>query len=104
VAETKSKAKAKAKATRPRQEDGSPAAASGEGTEATSENGYVCNVAFCPIGLALTAVQPIRPDVVEHLLVAGRELLMAAKALLDVRAEDLKTDSGSSTFERIDIA
>jgi hypothetical protein len=98
VAETKSKAKA----TRPKHQDGSSPAASSGGPGAAAENGHVCNVAFCPIGLALTAVQPMKPDVIEHLLVAGREFLLAAKALLDVRAEDLKKDGGS-TFERIDI-
>jgi hypothetical protein len=60
-------------------------------------------VAFCPIGLALTAVQPMKPDVVEHLLVAGRELFLAVKALLEVRADDLAHDGASSTFEKIDI-
>jgi hypothetical protein len=67
------------------------------------ETTHVCDVAFCPIGLALTAVQPMRPDVVEHLLVAGREFFLAAKALLEVRADDLGPDGGSSTFEKIDI-
>ena len=37
--------------------------------------GHVCNVAFCPIGLALTAVQPLKPDVVEHLLARGPRVL-----------------------------
>ena len=46
---------------------------------------HVCDVAFCPIGLALSAVQPLKPDVVEHLLVAGREFLLAAKAVIDAR-------------------
>jgi len=65
--------------------------------------GHVCNVAFCPIGLALTAVQPLKPDVVEHLLLAGREFFLAAKALMDVRADDLSKDGVSPTFEKIDI-
>ena len=72
-----------------------PAAAGGAG--------HVCNVAFCPIGLALTAVQPMKPEVVEHLLVAGREFFLAAKALLEVRADDLAKQGASSTFEKIDI-
>ena len=68
-----------------------------------ADAGHVCNVAFCPIGLALTAVQPLKPDVVEHLLLAGREFFLAAKALMDVRADDLSKDGGSPTFEKIDI-
>ena len=70
---------------------------------AAADAGHVCNVAFCPIGLALTAVQPLKPDVVEHLLLAGREFFLAAKALMDVRADDLSKDGGSPTFEKIDI-
>jgi hypothetical protein len=97
------KAKAKAKATRPTHEDGRSADASSDGPGATAETGHVCNVAFCPIGLALTAVQPMKPEVVEHLLVAGRELFLAAKAMIEVRADDLAKDGGPSTFEKIDI-
>jgi hypothetical protein len=99
MAETK--AKAKAKSTGPTQEDQPTSGASSAGT--TAETGHVCNVAFCPIGLALTAVQPLKPDVVEHLLVAGREFFLAAKALLEIRADDLTSDGGSSAFEKIDI-
>lgn len=104
MAETKSKAKATA--TRAPHEDEPSAAASGAGVTAptaTADTGHVCSVAFCPIGLALTAVQPMKPDVVEHLLVAGRELFLAVKAVLDVRAEDLAKGGGPTTFERIDI-
>jgi hypothetical protein len=100
MAETK--AKSKTEAARQSQEGPTAAGASAE-PDATAETGHVCNVAFCPIGLALTAVQPLKPDVVEHLLVAGREFFLAVKALLEVRAEDLAKDGGSSTFEKIDI-
>ncbi len=95
------KTKAKAKATRPTDEPSTGASSAGPG--ATAETGHVCNVAFCPIGLAITAVQPLKPEVVEHLLVAGREFFLAAKALLEVRADDLAKDGGSTTFEKIDI-
>jgi hypothetical protein len=64
---------------------------------------HVCNVAFCPISLALSAVEPMKPDVVEHLLVAGREFFLAAKAVLDARAEDFAKDRVSPTMEKIDI-
>ena len=98
MADTKEKAKSKA---RPAHEDEPPAGASTAGTSPPA--GHVCDVAFCPIGLALTAVQPLKPDVIEHLLVAGREFFLAAKALMDVRADDLSKDGASSTFEKIDI-
>jgi hypothetical protein len=80
-----------------------PPPASDPGGATPGDAGHVCNVAFCPIGLALTAVQPLKPDVVEHLLLAGREFFLAAKALMDVRADDLSKDGGSPTFEKIDI-
>ncbi len=64
---------------------------------------HACNVAFCPIGLALTAVEPLKPDVVEHLLVAGREFLLAAKAVLDARADGITRDGTRTTLEKIDI-
>jgi hypothetical protein len=75
--------------------------APGEGHE-----DHVCNVAFCPIGLALTAADRVQPDVVAHLLVAGREFFLAAKAVMDSRADDLRDDGpseGPARMERIDI-
>jgi len=73
------------------------------GEASSAEGGHVCNVAFCPIGLALSAVQPMKPDVIEHLLLAGREFFLAAKAVLDARADDLSKDGAPTTFEKIDI-
>jgi hypothetical protein len=69
-------------------------------------SGHVCNVAFCPISLALTAAEHAQPDVVAHLLVAGREFFLAAKAVMDARADDLGEDGpleGPARMERIDI-
>jgi hypothetical protein len=62
----------------------------------------VCTVSFCPICLAVTAMQPLRPEVMEHLLLAGRELLIAARAVLDARAAEPDGSAGS-VFEKIDI-
>ena len=67
---------------------------------------HMCSVAFCPIGLALTAAERVQPDVVSHLLVAGREFFLAAKAVMDARAEDLRGEGaseGPTRMERIDI-
>jgi hypothetical protein len=71
--------------------------------EPVTDGGHICNVAFCPIGLALSAVQPMKPDVIEHLLLAGREFFLAAKAVLDARADELKDDGVAPTLEKIDI-
>jgi hypothetical protein len=64
-----------------------------------SRDPAVCPVTFCPVGLALTAAD-IRPEVLEHLMAAGRELLLAAKAVLDARAD---ATSSASDIERIEI-
>jgi hypothetical protein len=61
---------------------------------------HVCPVGFCPIGMALTVADQIRPEVVEHLLAAGREFLLAVKAVIDARAEGMHR---SSPLEKIDI-
>ena len=66
---------------------------------------HVCTVAFCPIGLAITAAERVQPDVVSHLLVAGREFFLAAKAVMDARADDLTGTprEGAPRMEHIDI-
>ena len=61
----------------------------------------VCPVGFCPIGFALTAADQVRPDVVEHLLAAGREMLLAMKAFVDARADGL---GRTSPLEKIEIS
>ncbi|HET7517292.1 MAG TPA: hypothetical protein VFN05_06290 [Actinomycetes bacterium] len=42
---------------------------------------------FCPFCQALAALREVRPEAVEHLVKAGAELLLAARALLDGSAE-----------------
>jgi hypothetical protein len=67
-----------------------------------------CPVTWCPICVTVGAVQPLRPDVVEHLLKAGTELFMAFRAVIDARADEA---SGSheegpppaTTLEKIDL-
>jgi hypothetical protein len=70
------------------------------------EHRPVCTVAFCPICMAVTAAQTVAPDAVEHLLNAAREFLLAARAVVDARADDLAggSDDRSRRLERIDIA
>ena len=73
---------------------------------AGGEGGHVCDVAFCPISMALAAAERVQPEVVSHLLVAGREFFLAAKAVMDARAEDLSGQDpkkGPARMERIDI-
>ena len=64
-----------------------------------------CPVAWCPICMTVTAVQPLKPDVVEHLLKAGTELLMAFRGVIDARAEEMQPSEtpGPTRLEKIDI-
>jgi len=59
-----------------------------------------CPVSICPVGMMLTLGGQARPEVVEHLLNAGRELMMAATAFLNARAEAV---SENPRLERIDV-
>ena len=63
----------------------------------------VCTVGFCPICLAVTAVQPLNPEAVEHLLNAGREFLLAMTAVLGARADEAGGSEAAPTLTRIDI-
>ncbi len=65
----------------------------------------VCTVAFCPICMAVTAAETAAPEAVEHLLNAAREFLLAARAVVDARADDLaRQQDGKKNLERIEIA
>jgi hypothetical protein len=66
-----------------------------------------CPVAWCPICMAVTAVQPLKPEVIEHLLKAGTEMLLAFRGVIDARADEMQPpdddDSGPTRLEKIDI-
>lgn len=62
-----------------------------------------CTVAFCPICLVVTAIGDARPDLVEHLLVAGRELLLAARAVIDARLQSMDEEEPPAGIQRIRI-
>src|ERR671918_473413 len=59
----------------------------------------VCPVALCPVGMFLTVTGDVRPEAVEHLLKAGRELVLATRALLDSRVEG--TEGARARLEKI---
>jgi hypothetical protein len=60
----------------------------------------VCPVALCPVGMFLSVSGDVRPEAVEHLLSAGRELMMAVKAMIDARVDDV---GESATLHRIEV-
>lgn len=59
---------------------------------AGSHEPATCPVAWCPVCLAVTAVQPVNPEVVEHLLKAGTEFFLALRSLIDARADQVAPD------------
>jgi hypothetical protein len=61
----------------------------------------VCSVAFCPICTVVTALGEARPDLLQHFLVAGREMLLALQALIDARLEG--SAGGPTKLERLTI-
>jgi len=66
-----------------------------------------CPVAWCPVCMAVTAVQPLKPEVIEHLLRAGTEMLLAFRGVIDARAEEMQPTEGDrpdpTRLEKIDI-
>ncbi len=69
----------------------------------SAQPSHVCSVAFCPIGMALTSIQGAGPEVLDHLLAAAREFLLAARAVIDARAADLEGTDGADRLEKIEI-
>ena len=66
----------------------------------TEEGPPVCPVSICPVGMFLTFTGQARPEVVEHLLKAGRELVLAATAFMNARADAL---GKAPRLEKIDL-
>jgi hypothetical protein len=87
---------------------GAPRAAPGADVGATVDGERVesatppplCGITFCPICTFVTAVGEVRPDLVEHLVLATREVLLAARALIDARLEGM---APPSKMERLTI-
>ena len=69
--------------------------------ETPSDKGPVCPVALCPVGMFLTVTGDLRPEVIEHLLKAGRELMLATRALLDSRLSGAEGDG--ARLEKIEL-
>jgi hypothetical protein len=74
--------------------------------EPEAETPHVCTVGLCPICFVVSALQPIRPEAIGHLLNAGSELLLALRSLIDARSDDASEGAGrgDGRLERIDIA
>ncbi len=66
-------------------------------------HGVVCTVGLCPICTLVTAFGDARPELTEHLLLAGRELLLAMKVLIDARLQGEEPQPAPGGLERISI-
>jgi hypothetical protein len=81
--------------------------AEGSPAEATAEKEHtVCTVAWCPVCMAVTATRPLHPEMVDHVLKAGAEFLLAIRALLDTRADEVSGEQNgkaSTKLEKIDL-
>ena len=97
MAEAKTTTERGARKREPKAEPAPPA-------EETQAREHVCNVAFCPIGLALSTMQGAAPDVMEHLLKAAQEFLLAARAVIDNRAKDFEGGPDDGGLRRIEIS
>jgi hypothetical protein len=69
--------------------------------EASVPANPVCSVAFCPICMVVTALGEARPELVEHLLLASREMLLAVRAVIDAKLE--AQQSAPAKLERLRI-
>jgi len=98
-------------AARPRRAPAAESAAGPEGAgpapdeaaDAAAHVAPICSVAFCPVCTMVTALGEVRPDLTEHLLLAGREILLALRALIDARLEGEEKEKAGPTLERISI-
>jgi hypothetical protein len=71
--------------------------------EEVSEERPLCSFGFCPICMALTAIGEAKPDLVDHLLSASREMLLAFRALVDARLEGTAPGPPPRKLERLTI-
>jgi hypothetical protein len=60
-----------------------------DSTRAAAESPHPpCPVALCPVCMTVTALGEIRPELIEHLMAAGREVLLAMRTVIDARLEE----------------
>jgi hypothetical protein len=99
MAESGGRARARPRASKPTGTDGNRA---GDGVAVEVERSRpVCSVGFCPICLAVTTLGDLRPELMEHLLLAGREMLLAVRSVIDARLEG--QEEGRTRLEHLTI-
>ena len=68
--------------------------------DAAAAAGQAPECQFCPLCQAMAALRSARPEAVEHLLKAGAELLLAARALLEGEGRGV---AGGNGLQHIDV-
>jgi hypothetical protein len=69
-----------------------------------ASHGVVCTVGLCPICTLVAAFGEARPELTEHLLLAGREVLLALRVLIDARLQaDDAAGSSPTGLHRIQV-
>jgi hypothetical protein len=61
----------------------------------------LCQVALCPICATVMLVGDLQPELVDHLLAAGREMLLAMRTIIDSRLQE--PPSPPETIQRLTI-
>jgi hypothetical protein len=84
------------------EEPSAPGPGTGTTKEAAAPPRPSCSFAFCPICMALTAVGEAKPELMEHLLVASREALLAIRSIIDARLEGSSAEP-PTRLERLTI-
>jgi hypothetical protein len=84
-------------------DDAQPPAGGVRGTPGGQSGAAECTA--CPLCAGLAALRQAAPGAVEHLLKAGAELLLAARALLEGPASDGSREPGpaEAPMRRIDV-
>lgn len=62
-----------------------------------------CTVALCPICAVVTGLGEAAPELAAHLAVAGRELLLALRSLIDARLQTLDAPEPATRLERVTL-
>jgi hypothetical protein len=61
----------------------------GAGEQESRPQPPLCSIGFCPICTFVTAMGEARPELVDHLVIASREVLLAVRSLIDARLEGM---------------
>jgi hypothetical protein len=62
-----------------------------------------CTVALCPICAVVTSLGEAAPELAAHLALAGRELLVALRSLIDARLQTLDAPEPATRLERVTL-